>query len=305
MGDFGPATRAVTAAGRVPPDLLTGLTLLLLAKQPRTPRDNTDSDEPNADEPNADEKASPIAGGVWVRERYTVHRPLDRNDRFTVTGANTGRHVHKGRRYGTTTSTTIDSAGRLVATNVTTGLLAYEAVDGLADGVEGVPVAETPVPGPDHEAATANPHVDALRAATPGTTLGGSPVVVSLAMMAARDTSSPDNPIHSDLEAARAAGLDRPIAGGSHVLAFAFEPILAELGPEVLFHGAHVDTTWKAPTKADQTIVPTATVTAVDDDLITLDLEVVLDHNGRQAMIGTVQIPVPNPAGSHDLPGRE
>ncbi len=289
MGTFGPVTRAIAGDGLVPPDLLTGLTLFLLANQPRQPRPAG-----AAESSGSSAGASPIAGGVWVRERFTIHGPLDRTDPFTVTGENTGRHVHKGRRYGTTTSTTTDSSGRPVATNVTTGLLTYKAVAGLADGHEGRPVADTPVPGPDRRAAAANPHLAALRAATVGSELGGDPVVVSLAMMAARDTSSPDNPIHSDLEAARAAGLERPIAGGSHVLAFALEPIMAAFGRDVLFHGAHFDTRWKAPTKCDATIVPTATVTRADDAGVTLDLTVTLaDEGAITAMVGTVEIPLP------------
>jgi acyl dehydratase len=301
MGPYGPATRAIAAAGQVPPDIVTGMTLFLLAKQPRGESGNrTNKNEGGGTDGVAEGSASPIAGGVWVRERFTVHRPLDRQDPFTVRGENTGRHVHKGRRYGTNTSTTVDSAGQLVATNVTTGLLAYEVVEGLADGVEGVPVSDTPIPGPDHEAAAANPHLDALKSATAGTTLGGDRVVVSLAMMAARDTSSPDNPIHSDLEAAKAAGLERPIAGGSHVLAFALEPILAEFGLEALFHGTHIDARWKAPTKADETIVPTATVTSSTDQLVSLELTVTLD-DGSVAMVGTVEIPLPSSAAStHD-----
>lgn len=306
MGDYGPSTRSIVSSGLVQPDLLTGLTLLLLARQPRqAPAAASDGPtEPDGGAVSAHsakgDPASPIAGGVWVRERFTIHRPLDRDDPFTVGGVNTGRHVHKGRRYATTMSTTTDSEGRLVATNLTTGLVAYKAVEGLADEVEGLPVAGTPGPLADAVAAAANPCGDALRAATVGTRLGGDPVVVSLAMMAARDTSSPDNPIHSDLEAAKAAGLDRPIAGGSHVQAFALEPILAEFGPEVLFHGAHLDTRWKAPTKSDTTIVPTATIRRADDERVVLDVEVTLaDDENRQAMIGTVEIPVPTKANSH------
>ena len=150
------------------------------------------------------------------------------------------------------------------------------------------------MPEPDRDAAAANPHLVALRSAAAGTVLGGDRVVVSLAMMAARDTSSPDNPIHSDLDAARAAGLERPIAGGSHVLAFALEPVLAEFGPEVLFHGAHLDTRWKAPTKSDATIVPTATITRSDDEAVHLDLAVSLpDEGATTAMVGTITIPLP------------
>ncbi|MDH3683608.1 MAG: MaoC family dehydratase, partial [Acidimicrobiia bacterium] len=274
MGEHGAVTRALVADGLVPPDLITGMTLFLLARQPRTERSPVDGSEES--EQQEKDKASPIAGGVWAREQFTIHRPLGRTDAFTVSGEATGRYVRKGRRYGTTTSVSHDSGGALVATNLTTGLLSYRAVDGLADGTEGLALADTPAPVADRAAAEANPHVEQLRGADVGEVLGGAPLVVSLAMMAARDTASPDNPIHSDLEAARKAGLERPIAGGSHVLAFALEPILARFGPGVLFHGAHLDARWKAPTHADATIVPRVEVTRVDVDRVVLAIDVTL-----------------------------
>ncbi len=280
MGSFGPATRSITSQGLVAPDLICGMTLFLLARQPRPARERRPT------------KASPIAGGVWVREQFTIHRPLDRADAFTVSGASTGRYVRSGRRYGTTTSTTVDSAGRPVATNLTTGLLSYRAEAGLSDDVEGLPLEQTPGPEPDRVAAQANPHLDALRSATVGDRLGGDEVTVSLAMMAARDTSSPDNPIHSDPEEARKAGLDRPIAGGSHVLSFAIEPLLATWGTGVLFHGSRFDIRWKAPTHADVAIVATATVSLVTDEAIEVELDVAL-HDGTTAMVGTITIPMP------------
>lgn len=283
MGASGPATCEVVGAGLVQPDLLTGMTLLLLARQPRAPRT-----EP-AEKPA---KASPIAGGVWVREQFTIHRPLQRLDPFVVTGESTGRYVRKGRRYGTTTSQTHDTEGRLVATNLTTGLLSYRAEDGLTDQVEGLPLDDTPSPDPDWGAAAANPSKDRLATATVGQVLGGDEVIVSLATMAARDTASPDNPIHSDPEAAKAAGLKRPIAGGSHVLAFALEPIMATFGPEVLFHGAHFDARWKAPTHADTTIKATATVAVAEADRVGFDLHVTLVEEQATAMVGSVVIPI-------------
>ena len=278
MGEHGPGTAALVQAGYLPPDLVCGMTLFLLARQPREER------EPKT--------ASPIAGGVWVREQFTIHRPIDRSDPFTVTGEATGRYVRKGRRYGTTSSRTHDSSGRLVATNLTNGLLAYRVVDGIEDHQEGIPLEQTPGPGPDHDAAVSNPHLNAIQSSTQGTQLGGDELVVSLAMMAARDTSNPDNPIHSDLEAARRAGLAKPIAGGSHVLAFALELLLAEWGPSSIHHGSHFDIRWKAPTEADAAIVPAATISAVTSDRVDVDLEVQL-VDGPTAMLGRLTVPLP------------
>lgn len=281
MGDHGPRTRRLVDDGWVPPDLLCGLTLFLLAAQPR---------EPRPDHPSA--KASPIAGGVWVRERFTVHRPLPRLDAFTVSGESLGRHVAKGRRYGTTGSATVDGDGRPVATNLTTGLLSYQADPDLADEVEGIAVDDLVAPGPDRAAAADNPHLDTLASATVGEVVTAGPVTITLAMMAARDTTSPSNPIHSDPAAARAAGLDRPIAGGSHVLAFAIEPLLERFGPHVLHHGAAIDARWRIPTRTDETIVPLATVTGRDEAGVTITVDVELEGRGT-AMVATIAIPFP------------
>jgi acyl dehydratase len=285
MGEHGPATAALAANGLVAPDLITGMTLFLLARQPRGERSTTGSDPAV--------KGSAIAGGVWVRERFTIHRPLDRNERFEVTGQSEGRHIRRGRRYGTTSSRTVDGHNRVVATNLTTGLLSYKADPDLADQVEGVSPDDLPTPGPDHGAASGNPCIDAVAGAVAGQVLGGQPMTITLGMMAARDTSNPDNPIHSDLDAAKAAGLERPIAGGSHVLAFALEPLLAAWGGDALFHGAAFDVRWRAPTHCDVEIVPTATVTAVHADLVEAELKVDLIDGGATAMTGTVVVPLP------------
>jgi acyl dehydratase len=292
MGDHGPVTRALVDDGWMTPDLLCGMTVFLLASQPPEPAP-TRTDRPPGAMPSTREKASPIAGGVWVREQFTMHRPLTIDDRFMVAGASTGRFVRKGRRYGTTRSQTHDSAGHLVATNLTNGLLAYQVEPGVPDGVEGLALEDTPGPEPDWVAAVANPHLAAIAASTQGTRYGGEELVLSLAMMAARDTANPDNPIHSDPDAARAAGLTRPIAGGSHVLAFAIEPLLATWGPHALFHGSRLDIGWKAPTEADATIVPSATVTTVAPNRVDVDLEVVLAESGATAVVGTLTVPLP------------
>jgi len=300
MGRFGPTTRSLAEHGLVTPDLMCGLTLFLLAGQPK-PAGSSDT---TAD----DNKASPIAGGVWVREQFTIHRPLGIDEVFTVAGESTGRFVRKGRRYGTTSSQTVNAEGRPVATNLTTGLLSYRAEPGAADSSEGLALDETPTPQPDSGAAPTNPHLGELAAATVGQCFGGDEVTISLPMMAARDTANPDNPIHSDLEAARAAGLERPIAGGSHVLAFALEPLLAAWGPESLSHGAHFDIRWKAPTHCDTVIATRATVTEADNSQVVLNLEVTLrpDASTEQdqppsrtgagepttALVGTLTVPI-------------
>lgn len=292
MGQHGPATQAVSAAGFVQPDLITGMTLFLLARQPRPERIAAEGTAAAEGAESKPKKASPIAGGVWVREQFTIHRPLESADPFVVTGESTGRYVKKGRRYGTTRARSHNSQGELVASNLTTGLLSYKAEEGRHDEVEGLPLEQTPGPDPDWTVAANNPHLDALRSATVGETLGGQSMTLSLAMMAARDTAQPDNPIHSDPEEARKAGLGRPIAGGSHVLAFAIEPLLAAWGIEALSHGTKFDVRWRAPTESDVGIVPKAVVTAVEPDRVTADLEVVLDA-GPVAMVGSVTIPLP------------
>lgn len=279
MGEYGDATRSVVAAGLLQPDLITGMTLALLADQPRKPR--TDGQQ----------KASGVAGGVWVREQFTIHQPITYDDAWTVHGEGTGTYVRKGRSYSTTSSVSSTAAGDRFATNLTTGLFSYRPDPDLVDSVQGLPLDETPAPQPDHAAAAANPHLDAARAMKVGDVLGGEQVLVSLAMMAARDTDNPSNPIHSDLEEAKKAGLARPIAGGSHVLAFAMEAIMARLGPQVLLHGAHFDVRWKAPTENDVMIVPIAKVTEMDDQRLVFDAQVDL-AGGPTAMVGRITIPL-------------
>ncbi len=281
MGDWGPESRALAAEGLVPPDMLTGMTLFLLARQPR---DRTrKQDIPGG--------SGGVAGGVWVRERYTIHRPLARDDAFTVRGASEGRHVHKARRYGTTTSETWNAAGERVATNLTTGLLAYKVQEGLADGVEGRAPDDITAPAPDWTAARDNPCRAQLASLEAGETLGGDAVTVSLALMAARDTKNPDNPIHSDPELARRAGLSRPIAGGSHVLAFTLEPILGRAGREALFYGACFDTRWKAPVYADRVIRPHAQVVEALADRVVFEVTATLE-DGTTAMTGRIVVPM-------------
>ncbi len=281
MGAYGDATRAVVAEGFLQPDLITGMTLALLAKQPRKPR------------PDGEKRVSGVAGRVWVREQYTIHRPIAHDDAWTVEGESTGTYAKKGRSYSTTSSRSHTSDGQRFATNLTTGLFSYKPNPDLEDSVDGLPLEDTPSPKPDWQAAVSNPHLNELCRVKVGDRLGPDRVLVSLAMMAARDTDNPDNPIHSDPEQAKKAGLARPIAGGSHVLAFALEAVMERFGPQVLLHGAHFDIRWKAPTEDGVYIVPAATVTQVTDDRVVLDLNVELEA-GATAMVGTLTIPLPS-----------
>lgn len=287
MGAYGDATRTLGESGLLQPDMVTGMTLFLIANQPRDPA-------------GSGERSNGVSGGVWVRERFTIHTPVARADAFTVVGESTGTYTRKGRRYSTTSSRSSDANGRRFATNLTTGLLTYQTDPELADGFEGQAINDTPVPEPDWAAAANNPHVGELRAAATGDIYGGEQVEMSLEMMVARDTANPDNPIHSDPEAARKTGLRRPIAGGSHVLAMPLESMMRALGPESLLHGAFFDIRWKAPTEDGAVLVPTATVVATGTDdhgrgRVLLDVAATI-VDGPTAMVGSVIIPTSNGA---------
>lgn len=279
MGTYGDATRSLVDQGWLQPDLICGMTLALLAKQPRKPR------------PDGEKKASGVAGRVWARERFTIHRPIAVDDAWTVAGETTGTYVRKGRSYSTTTSSSVTSNGERFATNLTSGLFSYRPDPTKPDSVEGLALEDTPMPEPDHAAAANNPCADAIRAAEVGQVFGGVEVPMTLAMMAARDTDNPDNPIHSDLEEAKKAGLARPIAGGSHVLAFALEAAMQAWGSQALVHGSTIDVRWKAPTEDDTVIVPTVTVTAVAADHVAADIQVDL-VDGPTALVGQLIVPL-------------
>ncbi len=281
MGKWGEETRALTAEGWIPPDMMTGLTLFLLSNQPRDPK--LKQVIPGG--------GGGVAGGVWVRERFTIHRPLRREEIFNVTGDSVGRHVHKGRRYGTTRSVTMNSQGHRAASNLTTGLLAYKVEEGLVDRLEGRHPDEIEPFGPDWDVAKNNPHRQTLRLLKQGDTFGGHEVVVGISLMQARDTDKPDNPIHSDPELAKKAGLAKPIAGGSHVLSFPLENIMQAVGRYALLHGAAFDVSWKAPVYADVAIRPHVTVVAVSPDRVRFSMQATLD-TGASAMVGEVTVPL-------------
>jgi hypothetical protein len=281
MGQWGAQTRALANEGLVPPDMMTGLTLFLLSSQKRE----------STGKQKIPGGGGGVAGGVWVRERFTIHRPLQRDEAFAVSGESVGRHVHKGRRYGTNRCRTLNAAGELAATNLTTGLLAYKVEEGLADALEGQSPDEIDAPQPDWSVAADNPCLAQLKALHAGQEFSGEPVLVGLDLMEARDTKKPDNPIHSDPELAKQAGLAKPIAGGSHVLAFVLEVIMAHAGRHSLLHGANFDIRWKAPVFADLVIFPHVRVAAATDAQVVFEIDATLD-SGATAMTGTVTVPL-------------
>ena len=280
MGNHGPETRALAAAGYVPPDIMAGLTLFMLGQQSR-----------ESDSRHLPGAAGGVSGGVWVRERFTIHTPLDRDSAFTVRGAALGRHVHKGRRYSTSHCQTFSEMGEPIVSNLTTGLLAYRVQEGLEDQLEGAHPDTLDAPAADWQAAASNPCLDALRKFRTGEVLTAEPFVVSLEMMVARETTRPDNPIHSDPELARQAGLARPIAGGSHVLAFVLELIMQRTGSMSLFYGTSIDTRWRTPVYADTRIQPKVTVAEKRPDRVIFSAEATLT-SGESAMTSTVMVPL-------------
>lgn len=279
IGEYGVATRLLAERGLVPPDVLCGQTLFLLARQPRTKADDDAK------------RASPIAGGVWVREQVTIHAPVRRDEQFVVKGVSARRFVKKGRRYGVTTAQTFAPDATLLVSNCTTGLLEYQAEEGRADGSEGMDEALVPVPAVDPAGAARHPSVLRLRQLAIGATIDGPPVELALSLMLVRDGEKPANPIHSDPEVARASGLKAPIAGGSHVAAFLFERLMAEWGTDCLLHGAHVDLRWFAPTYGEEVIVPRASVLKNADGLLSVAVEVV-GVDGIVRVRGSVVIPI-------------
>lgn len=280
MGDWGRESRMLASEGWVPPDMMTGLTLFVLGHQPKG---KSKQAMPGA--------GGGVAGGVWVRERFTIVRPLSVDEVFTVKGEAVGKHVHKGRRYGTNRCETFNLAGELVARNLTTGLLAYAVEEGLEDELLGTDPNKIETPGPYHAAATNNPCLEQLKALEVGGVFEERDITVSLAMMEGRDTKKPDNPIHSDPELARKAGLSKPIAGGSHVLSFPLEVIMQHAGRHSLFHGASFDVRWKAPVYADLVIHTKAEVVTAMETEVVFEIEVKL-ASGPTAMVGRVTVPL-------------
>jgi acyl dehydratase len=274
MGEYGDPARELIASGIVPPDVLTGMTLHLLATQPR--RERTSGEKPKG----------AIEGGVWVREQVTYHAPMRIGEEILIEGASIQRFSRRGRRYGVNTSETRGADGRLIVSSCTTGLIQYRKEEGLEDAVEGE---EVKISGVDHTVAANNPCGARLAEASLGGIIDGGEALVTLEMMRTRDAHRDDNPIHTDPKVAAREGLAAPIAGGSHVLAFLQAGLMAEWGAEALLHGAHFDVQWKGQTYAGARIRPSATVAAVGD---ALELELHIWGEERVALEGRALIPL-------------
>jgi len=288
LGEHGQGVKALVDLGWVPPDVLTGMTLHLLARQPRTPR----SSEPDNGEPNKSEpQKGAIEGGVWVREQVTYHTPMRKGESVVVTGESVRRFSRKGRRYGVTLSETVGDDGRLLVSNCTTGLLSYRKEAGLADAHEGQGESDLSLPAPDWRTAAANPCLPRLRAVREGETITGERAQVTLVMMQQRDAGRDDNPIHTDPAVAQREGLAAPIAGGNHVLSFIQNRLMEAWGPECLLHGAHFDVRWIGQTFAESHVVPSARVVEVRPDRIGCEIEV--EGEDRTLLRGKMILPLP------------
>jgi acyl dehydratase len=268
--------------GLVPPDVLTGMTLHLLSRQPRRPR-------------GSEPRKGAIEGGVWVREQVTYHAPMRIDESLWVRGRSVRRFSKKGRRYGVTVSETRGADGRLLVSSCTTGLLSYRRDPDLADANEGFAEGAVDLPGADWQAAPGNPCRARLSAVVPGEILSGERTRVSLAMMQQRDAGRDDNPIHTDPAVAEREGLAAPIAGGSHVLSFIQTRLMEEWGPECLLHGAHFDVRWIGQTYAESHVVPQARVVEAGPDRIGCEIQV--EGDDRTLLRGKMILPLAGEGG--------
>jgi acyl dehydratase len=277
LGPRAAGVQALVELGLVPPDVLTGMTLHLLSRQPR---------RPSTGEP----RKGAIEGGVWVREQVTYHAPMRIDENLCVRGRAVRRFSKKGRRYGVTVSETRGADGRLLVSNCTTGLLSYRRDPDLPDTSEGIPESELDLPSPDWQAARGNPCGTRLGTVAAGEILSGDRTRVSLAMMQQRDAGRDDNPIHTDPAVAEREGLAAPIAGGSHVLSFIQTRLMEEWGAECLLHGAHFDVRWIGQTYAESHVVPQARVVEVGPDRIRCEIQV--EGDDRILLRGEMILPL-------------
>lgn len=296
LGPGATAARGLVDAGLFPPDVLAAMTLFLLAGQPR----REPSSQPEQREQEGDQKEKKevgegrgVAGSVWVREHFTLHRPVRLGEEVEVTGAIQSAYARRGRRYSVTSSETRDASGVLLVSSCTTGLVRYRRDPGLADSSEGLGEDEIRRPAPDPSAADENPALDVLRGLRSDDDLHGPASLVSLDQMRVRDGGQSRNPIHTDPEAARQAGLAVPIAGGSHVFGYVQEALMQALGTQALLYGACFDLRWLSQVRAGSRVEPSARVSSVAGSRVDLDLEVACER--RTAMTGSLQVPLPAP----------
>jgi acyl dehydratase len=266
LGVEGRAARELVEQGLAPPYALTGHSIFLAASH------------------------FDVRGGVWAREQVTYHAPVRLGQTLRVQGEIERSEVRRDRRYRVMTSHTRDASGRLLVSSCTTSLARYLPDASGSGETRGRPDSEISRPRPDAAAARGNPALPALRALEPGQRVAGPECVITLEMMRAEAGPGGGNPIHTDPEAARRAGLARPIAGCSHVLAFVQEALMSELGAQVLLHGSHFDVRWTAPVPDDVPIRPWARVREPHAERV--ELELAVECAGARSLAGTATIPL-------------
>ena len=292
LAERGRAAGALVDRGWVPADVLFAQTLALLDGQRSAQPSQSAPARESASEKSSD---SAVAGGVWVREQLTIHQPIRIGATFSVEGEIARSYAKRGRLYTVSTSRSHDADGALLVSSCTTGLVQYRADPDLADGEQGT-AAQLARPGPDPTHAYRNPALGALRAARTGDRLDGPKTEVTLEMMRARDGGRSRNPIHTEPEEARRAGLSAPIAGGPQVFAFAQELLLEAWGPEALIWGAHIDVRWRAPVHAGESVLPHAVVERADATGV--EVELAVERGDVAAMVGRVTLPVVGSGGA-------
>ena len=112
-------------------------------------------------------------------------------------------------------------------------------------------------------------------------------------MMQAETGPDDRNPIHTDPAVAQAAGLDKPIAGGPHVLASVLELMHGEIGGQALSHGAHLDVRWISPVEDGDAVTARVVVGALTETH--LELEATAAVGERVAMVATIEVPLSAP----------
>lgn len=267
LGDWCQASRELMRDGWMPPQALTGSTIFLAFSH------------------------WDLSGGIYAREQVTLHRPVAIGEVLTVEGRIACSWMRRGRRYRIMTSRTLDGDGRTVVSSRSTGVARFRVEAGsMEGGHRGLPPEEVLAPAPDLEAGSRNPRAEAVARLEIGQRIGGPSLAVSLEMMRAEAGTDSRNPIHTDPKVARREGLEKPIAGGPHVLAFVQEALMRELGPLSLLWGSHFDVRWVRPVETGAVISPLATVASVETDRVVLDLAVKLG-DGETAMVGEGILP--------------
>ena len=228
-----------------------------------------------------------LTGGIYAREQDTYYRPIRIGEALRVAGSIVTSYLKRGRQYRIMTSRTVDETDQTVVESTSTSVEQFLRQGADEQSSEVIPSIAAPTAVLD---AGPSPCRDRLSCLVPGKVITGPETVVTLEMMQAQAGGDSRNPIHTDPEVARRAGLERPIAGGPHVLAYLQEAMMDQLGDEVLCHGAHFDVRWISPVATDTTVSPRATVEEVDARRVLFRLE--LDCDGALAMIGKAVVPI-------------